>query len=177
MEAALRQFAPRALHLERERLMFLAGRAAAEADAPARSRWLWPVATAALGVTAASLALALGIQLTQPPVERIVYRDRLVPQVVAQPAPAEAPFEQPATVSPAVVATTALVETNRQETSPWWPALTEESVLKMRNVALRWGVEALPASGAANPSRSSQPTSVELWQEFRGPLGANPPSL
>jgi hypothetical protein len=172
MEAALRQFAPRALHLERERLMFLAGRAAAEAEAPARSRWRWQAATVGLGAVAASLALALGIQLTRPPVERIVYRDRPVPQIVVQPAPAPPPFEQPA-----IVATTTVVDAERQTSSPWWPSLAEENVLKLRNVVLRWGVEALPTSGAAKASPSSQPTSVELWQEFRGPLGANPPSL
>lgn len=171
MEAALQKFAPRTLDLERERLMFLAGCAAAGAVAPSssRSRWLWPAATVTLAALAASLALALGIQLARPPAERIVYRERLAPQIVVQPAP----LEQPATV----VAAAAVVEGDRQASSPWWPSLAEESVLKMRNVALRWGVEALPASGAANPSPSSQPTSVELWQEFRGPLGTNPPSL
>jgi hypothetical protein len=57
LESALASLAPRPAALDRDWVMFLAGRAAARETGRRRGAWLWPCATAA------SLLLALGLGL------------------------------------------------------------------------------------------------------------------
>lgn len=176
-ENLLRQFAPAPVNIDRERLMFLAGRAAAEArlsvaETPVVAktkgdyrRFLWPA-------VAACLAIALAVQYTRPPRERVVVREVLVPQAALSRLVAEVP-EQPLSPVPQPRPTTAQsiatglkpeVERNVSQNIPL--ALPTSSVLQMRNVALRFGVDALPAT----PNTTSLPVAAPSpfgWQELQ----------
>lgn len=174
MEDALRQFAPRMLEVDRDRLMFLAGQASRDGEhGPARqaATWFWPASTISVSALAACLAIALGLQLTRDPVERIVDLDPPVPQIA----------EQPTLPGPDRPAAPAVVVAAVEKPSPttWWPALPSNNVLQMRNVALRWGVDAIPSPVAsAIGSGEPQPTSDDLWHELREPpTSAAQPSL
>jgi hypothetical protein len=73
-EAELSALAPRAVRLDRDRLMFLAGRAAAgaPADVHAPRRWIWPVSFSAMSALAAGLLVLLILRPAPQVVERIV---------------------------------------------------------------------------------------------------------
>ncbi len=80
IEAALAALVPTAGGLDRDRLMYLAGRASVLATGEARKfRWAWPIATAAMTAVAAALLAVVSLRLADPaprpleiPVERIV---------------------------------------------------------------------------------------------------------
>jgi len=78
LEAELAALRPSGAPLDRDRLLFEAGRASA---APARRRFVWPAATAAMTAAAACLAVMLFYQPPPQVVERvrIVEVERLVP--------------------------------------------------------------------------------------------------
>jgi hypothetical protein len=100
VEAALSSLHPAPTGVDRDRLMYLAGRAAADGSPGARrllADWLWPVATAAsllLAVTFATMWVARGGP-------RIVYVERPaqaqkgVPQATAPPTEAAEPEPKP----------------------------------------------------------------------------------
>jgi hypothetical protein len=71
-EAMLGSLTPAASSVDRDRLMFLAGRASAERLAPPRHRsaWLWPSATAAMTTAAAVLLVMVLAQPRQLPTEQ-----------------------------------------------------------------------------------------------------------
>jgi hypothetical protein len=152
LEAALRQFAPQG-NLDRDRLMFQAGR---ESERPVQTRsraaWMWPAATFTMTGLAACFAIALGLQLAQPPRERIVVREAPAPpsQELTATAPAAAAIAQaqPGSAAPLLL----------------FPA---SSLLQMRNVALRFGVEALPSEQAASTASSPPLSPIEPWQQLR----------
>jgi hypothetical protein len=158
LESSLRQFTPRASGIDRDRLMFLAGREAKdekrEAGVNRKANWLWPVAAFVSTGVAACLAIAFGLQVMQQPKERIVVREVFVPApqtaAVAQ-APA-APDFVPAPPPPV---------------SPIGWSLPAGSLLQMRNVALRFGVDALPTDRAASTSTANVPSPIEPWQQLR----------
>jgi hypothetical protein len=73
LEAALAALVPRGDRLQRDRLMFLAGRAAASRPGAAVSRrWAWPAAFSAMTAVAASLLVMLVTRPGPQIVERIV---------------------------------------------------------------------------------------------------------
>jgi len=73
LEAALAALVPRSDRLDRDRLMFLAGQAAASQPAAALSRrWVWPSAFSAMTAVAASLLAMLVVRPGPQIVERIV---------------------------------------------------------------------------------------------------------
>jgi hypothetical protein len=80
-EAALAALAPAPAAVNRDALMFRAGRAAA-----ARGRRLWPLATAVSSAAAAVLSVLLVTRPAPPAVEKIVYQPA-PPPAVAEPAP------------------------------------------------------------------------------------------
>jgi hypothetical protein len=84
LERALGALAPVPAALDRDRLLFEAGRRAAR-----RRGWYWPGATAALALLAAGLGTALVLRAGPPPVERMVS----IP--AAQPTPSPDPEEDP----------------------------------------------------------------------------------
>ena len=77
VEAMLGSLTPAASSVDRDRLMFLAGRASAEGRSlPHRRRvytWLWPCATAASLLVAVALGLLRGTGGKPEIVERVVY--------------------------------------------------------------------------------------------------------
>lgn len=144
IEAALGALRPVSGRMDRDRVMFAAGQAAARVGA--RPRWAWPAATTAL----ATLALIEAAALTGRPPERVVERVVVVhvpiesPPLAAAPAPALA----------AATAPTALA-------ADWsWPDRTDAQRLQRR--VFQFGLDALPerptprgaavASGAASAS-------------------------
>ena len=162
LESALRQFSPRSVfdgglrsNLDRDRLMFLAGR---ESERPAltgsRVGWLWPAATFTMSGVAACFAIALGLQLTQPPRERIIVRE----------VPAAQPAQEAIAAAPAVPA---IMRTEPGKSSPLLPSFPDSSLMQMRNVALRFGVEALPSERSTSTAAAQPLSPIEPWQQLR----------
>ncbi len=89
VEAALASVGPRPSRLDRDRVMFLAGRASAapQTDVPPRrvGRWAWPAAFCGMTALAASLLVMLAVRQPEP---KVVERTR--------PGPAEAATERTA---------------------------------------------------------------------------------
>jgi hypothetical protein len=131
--------------------MFLAGQ---ESDRPLQTRsraiWLWPAATFSMTGLAACFAIALGLQLARPPQERIIVRE--VPAALPQ-----------QTIAPALSVPTVA----QAQTSAPLPSFPASSLLQMRNVALRFGVEALPSEQAVSSSSSPPLSPIEPWQQLR----------
>jgi len=130
VEAALASLSPAPSTVDRERMMYLAGRASAAVGSPrrpARTGRLWPLATAAstlLAVTFGALLLVRG----SPPVEtRVVY-------VEAPPADGHAVPRQP--TGPASPG-------DRLRKGP-----ISTDYLRMRRLVLSKGIDALPAPKA-----------------------------
>jgi hypothetical protein len=86
IESALRGLAPHAGGLDRDELLFRAGRASAP------RRWPWALAAGASAATAGVLAVLLALR----PAPAVVERVRYVPTPVA----AEAPSDDPGSVPP-----------------------------------------------------------------------------
>ena len=154
LEQQLRQFTPRGNTVDRDWLMFLAGKTARESELPRsalRGASLWPVATFAMTGLAACFAIALGLQLLQPPRERIVVRE----------APVTAPQNEHHVAAPAMPVIP------NASASPVAFSLPASSLLQMRNVALRFGVEALPAEQTTSSSTSQPMSAIDSWQQLR----------
>jgi hypothetical protein len=88
MEAELSALRPRDDRLDRERLVFLAGRAST-AGRPAMGRWAWPAAFAGMTAVAAGLLVALVLR----PEPEVVERIRIVT------VPAEAQVDEPSSLT------------------------------------------------------------------------------
>ncbi len=165
VEQALRQFQPRPSKVDRERLMFLAGQASgANARERPKTWWLWPASTLAMSTVATCLAVALTVQLSRPPDEKLIVREVVVPvQVPQSNGLANEPLP---TMSP------------RQFTStPIALSLPAGSVLQLRNVALRFGVEALPTAGNSNPTTTMPSVPLNQWQQLRDAAADSESSL
>jgi hypothetical protein len=125
LESALRGLRPRA-DLDREALMFQAGRASAGRG------WGWPVATAAALALAAGMAVLVFIRPAPPVVERIVH----VPAPAApQPPPDDRPSPPPSQ-EPTATTSAESAEAPGSFPYPGPPSLREH--------VLRWGLDGLP---------------------------------
>ena len=158
LEAALAALVPRAEHLNRDRLMFLAGQAstASKIGQPvveppaARSRrragWAWPAAFAAMTGVAASLLVALAIRPAPQITERIVER------IITAPAPSQ---------EPAAEVAQGRVEPNSTVDPP--------AMLAALPDWLTWGLFPRPdvATSASHPTRNS-PTRRSCTASSRG---------
>jgi hypothetical protein len=89
LEGRLKGLTPAAA-LDRDRLLFEAGRASA------RRGWVWPLTAAAAGLAAVVLGALLLVQVGRPAAERVVY----VPIPVERPAPVAVPEAPPAEIVP-----------------------------------------------------------------------------
>src|SRR5579883_1576259 len=127
-EAALAALAPAPAALDRDRLMFQAGRAAR-----AGFHWGWPVATGVLAAAAAALAL---VMVLRPP----VVTETVVVHVPVEPAPPPKAVAEPSG-SPEVVA----LQPVAGETESAAPA----GYLRLQEQILHWGLDALPSGPLA----------------------------
>lgn len=118
---ALAHLKPRPAELDRDMLMFRAGRASAPRG------WTWPLATAAAALVALGLGVALLVRPQPPVVEHTVYVEVQIPVH-------ETPAPQP---QPPAADTAALVS---EEPEP--PRLSEYQ--RLEDHLLRWGLDGLP---------------------------------
>ena len=192
IEPQLTAYAPRPARIDRDRLMFEAGRAAAashpsagaalalrpgviawfpppspQAGSPAS--WLWPASTLALGL----VSVGLGIVLLLRPMERVQVVERIVR------IPAHAPQAVP---GPMAVSSGGLLPdrevvrqpADEQET----PAIALESLpenhlLRVRQTALTQGGELLaPPIGRETARLSPPPTRGALMRQLTAPPAA-----
>ncbi|HEV3117337.1 MAG TPA: hypothetical protein VGY58_09805 [Gemmataceae bacterium] len=135
LESALASLSPAPGRLDRDRLLFRAGQAAAG------QRWLWPSATAALAVLSAALGIFVTVRPEPRPAIQIVY----VPVKEEGAANSEgAPL--------ANAYSTAAGETVALRPEP-------PSYFQLEQLVQRWGVEALPDSAQADAGDSAPPVS------------------
>lgn len=128
LESALAGLKPAATTLDRDRLMFAAGQAAA----PKRT-WLWPASSAALFCLSLGLGVALAARPAPIETVRVVYlpaETRDIKQAAPAPEPEMTPAPAPRSDPDARVADTT-------------PALGGD-YLQLRRQVLRFGVESLP---------------------------------
>ncbi len=163
-EAALASLAPRPSALDRDRLMYEAGRASVGAMPVApTSRWAWPVAFSGMSAVAASLFLALWLR---PPavVERVV--QRAVSEEIGQPNPSDVDNQA---IVPASIVQTSDESRERRPESPLHrpPASSEPSYFDLRDRVLAMGIDAWqPPSHVAPAENQSQPTYRDLLIEL-----------
>lgn len=122
LETSLGKLSPTPAALDRDRLMYQAGRASA------RVSWLWPAVAGAASLTAAALALVLAFR----PAPLSVVEQRVV--VIRQQTPPVAPAHTETLPEP-------WVETSVQSDEP---PLPQAEYLRRRQEVLRWGVDVLP---------------------------------
>jgi hypothetical protein len=174
-QSLLKCFAPASSGIDRDRLMFLAGRAAglAEAARPqpsptsrtnGRHAWVWPAATAVMSAVSLLLAIALFVR----PASSIADRDGAPPAPAHNQPPPQLPQADGARV---VVDSPSPVEGERVASDMRPRAASSDAVqsagsrtrsyLRQREIALTHGIDALPESpapaasvaGAALPQR------------------------
>ena len=194
IEPQLSAYAPRPPRIDRDRLMFEAGRAAA-ASHPASSaaralrpgviawfppspsaapaNWLWPVCTAGMTVIAVSLGLAL--LLRPAPLERVQVVERVVH--IPPPLPQAAP-------KPTLAVTSGGLNHAGQDlrhqpaTAQETPVVTladlpANHMLRVRHVAFSEGVESLsPPAGSHFSRLSPPPTRGSLMRKLASPPAA-----
>ena len=182
LERGLGLLKPQASSIDRDRFLFLAGRAAAEAErsTPRVGKWAWPAST--FLSTAAALVL-LALLLMRPATTPTVAGSKVVPSAVVATAP-----EAPATVAAANAVSTQprtpsgeITETDQTPANGWvaglgFPAASRSRhlhpyVLASRGTSLDETVSTeYPAS--ARPPIEEPRTQREMLEEF---LKANPP--
>jgi hypothetical protein len=191
VQQTLASFAPQAIAVDRDRLMFLAGMASAVNLAPndtealntqyavlstgspaqkdrSSSRtqsWHWPAATATLAAT--SLALLATLILRAAPEPQIVYRDREVPVPVQ---PQVERREADAVDAKAVP----LRLVKRTETAP--PVVPANNYVRSRDVALSMGLDAIGSPGASGTAYSAPATYRDWLLEFTGDSSSPTPA-
>ena len=135
LESALASLSPAPGRLDRDRLLFRAGEAAAG------RRWFWPCATAALAMVSAALGIFVTVRPEPRPAIQIVY----VPVKDGSPASSEgAPVANGYSTAAGEVV-----------------ALGREplSYFQVEQLVQRWGVDALPDSAPADAGDSAPPAS------------------
>jgi hypothetical protein len=172
IEQQLRQFQPAPLTLDRDRLMFLAGQAAAHSAihlpqqrAALVPAWLWPASTAGMTALAACLAIALSLQLGshQPAPVEIVHDDAPLHDLQESPQQILPPLAPLPEIRPDQEQVVVATNDARRASMPAAIALPAGSVLRMRNVALSFGVDALPQTSPTQASRLATPSNGSTW--------------
>jgi len=152
---------PSAPHIDRDRLMFLAGQASVQGSefrvqdsesekvhARQNARWFWPASTAALAATSLALALALLARPVAGP--QVVYIER----------------PEPVDTSTRKAESTAVVAALPVPAGTLKVGLTvpSDNYLRTREVALRMGLDAIGAPRAGGPASAIAPTYGNLLQ-------------
>ncbi|HBI44140.1 MAG TPA: hypothetical protein DDY78_15000 [Planctomycetales bacterium] len=134
--AALSALAPRPAALDRDRLLFRAGRASAPRP------WFWRLSAAASTIAAVVLAAILLVRPAPTPIERVVY-------VQVTPAPIPAPPMEVAVTPPAPL------ESEPQEPAYSWPSTP---YTRLEDRLLRWGLDGL---GEPSPAPAAPPETLK----------------
>jgi len=143
-------FAPAPAQIDRDQLMFRAGRAAAggiTVSPRASTAWMWPASSAALAAVSLSLAVALFIGPSSTP--EIVYRDR-------------------PTANSSVMQTAALPQWDDAHRSPAGFHVPPDNYVRTREVALRMGLDAIGAPSGSGVISDSGATYGRLLSELDG---------
>jgi hypothetical protein len=133
VETALRGLTPAAGAIDRDRLMYLAGRASARQPSPKLSRFVWPLTTAALLL----LSLTLG--------GRVIYLSGLTDRIVL--------VERAGAGSNLPLATIAVPgRVPASSVVGFQPQGGGFNYMQLRNTVLGSGVDTLPAQVISNPT-------------------------
>jgi hypothetical protein len=162
VEALLQGLKPAAGGLDRDRILFRAGRASARGP----GRVAWPVLSAVLGLATVALAVALAARPAPP--ERVVYVEVNRPDSVPHPMGPERPGDAS--------------ELPLSPTAPLEQVFVSGGRPLMEQQLLRWGLDALPAPAAqagpvhrilgvtVQPSDAAVPSWLHLFTfEGKGP--------
>lgn len=158
-EAALAALAPKAAALDRDRLMYEAGRASLAPLHPPHRGWAWPAAFSAMSALAASLLLAL---VLRPPtvVERVVRRAATATVVETQ------QRDEPAIGEGSLVQAGGALTAQPTDARAHQPA-PEPSYLDLRDRVLAMGIDTWqPPARLAQTESQPQPTYRELLIEL-----------
>jgi hypothetical protein len=161
-EAQLASLAPRAVHLDRDRLMFLAGRAS---SGRAPGGWAWPAAFSAVSALAAGLLLTLLLRSQPREVTKIVY----VPRPASAPEATPAVVDRQIELEPAVAAVDPAGAEERDpagaEERGGLPAKPREgSYVRLRDHVLAMGIESWTNDRSAVGERKD--SSPQTYQEL-----------
>jgi hypothetical protein len=173
LETELTAFAPRPPRLDRDRLMFEAGRAEALKTAgiptPLRSIpwWLWPGST--LAMTAAAAALALALVWRPPAAPRV----KLVDRYVYLPAPAEKNTDLLPVASSAL---RSVGEPLAAVRGPSLAALPPGHALRVRELILTRGVDALQSPANEGGPDAPVLTCGDFFRQMAQARGRRPPA-
>ena len=174
-EQQLRGLAVRPSSLDRDRFMFLAGQESVRAQpTPRAGSWLWPLATVLSLATTVLLALRLNDAGDRAVVERIVYQNGLSDVTERIPPSSMPPRESPANEPRQHPFDSESAHVVAQDGIKY--STSAQVLLRTRDVALRFGVEALPGTLAIADQRlprDAQQTRGELLQTFSRELGDN----
>jgi hypothetical protein len=192
IEPELSAYAPRPPRIDRDRLMFEAGRAAAVShpaasaalslrpgviawfppapQSAAPASWLWPAST--MGMTVVAMGLGLALLLRPVPLERV--------QVIR--IPAHAPQAAP---NPTLAVSSGGLNQPDRDVAPHLPAVADEApvvaleslpenhMLRVRQVALTDGVESVVLPVSRDTTRlTPPPTRGALMRQLAAPRAA-----
>jgi hypothetical protein len=129
LESALASLAPAAGSLNRDLVLFQAGRAAA-----LKRRWLWPCATASLALFSGALSVFLALSLQAQPPPQVVY-------VRVGNDPSQAKSQAEPELSPGDFTVSSVDRAN--------PRSAPLSCFHLEQLVQHWGVDALPDSSPA----------------------------
>lgn len=163
VEPVLSRFAPAPLAIDRDRLMFLAGRADALAEVssanPAplpRSVWPW------LTLLSTAAVLVMAVLLSQKPTERVI--------VVERPAMEKGPVHKEVVRSPQPQSPSHATNAQSETTEDTAASRGQENYVLWRERVLREGVDVLAQAQPTSSENIAPPaTQRELLQEFYGP--------
>ncbi len=150
LEHALALLRPAASSLDRDRFLFLAGRASAEGSSPAHvPRWMWPAATC-LSSLAAVVLLVLLVMRTGPEANRaqrskLVGTNRLFPR--SHPSPWKATLRRTSRSPRSHVS-----RRRRRRRPGLW---RRSNYPRLRSFVLAYGIDALPEPAPLQKSESS----------------------
>jgi len=181
LAAQLAGFTPRPAELSTARLLFEAGRQAAQATPPpvaAHTPWYWPASTAAMSGLSTVLAVLLAVNLSFTSETRLADAEG-APEVRDQRIAAEehpdADQEDAAAVHDADATRampSSLVASRRQlRLPPTWSNTPATRYVRDRDVALAFGIEALPFAPKTRGETTAPGNRRDLQREFLGSAG------
>jgi hypothetical protein len=162
LEQALALLRPTASSLDRDRFLFLAGRASAEEVEPGATfrRWMWPAATVVSSLAAVVL-LVLLVMRTGPEAnrtQRLEARGHKAPVPSVSPVAVESPVESPVETHSGVAEIAPLAPTAEETARALAP---DSNYPRLRSLVLAYGIDALPEPAPIQKSESSSQAEQE----------------